>query len=74
LLDPRTGHPVERIAGASVIAPTAMDADALATAFSVLPEAESLALADSLAGVACLLVSRDGTVHRSRGWAQIEIG
>src|SRR5205823_6352662 len=36
LLDPRTGWPAEGIASASVIAPTAAEADALATAFFVL--------------------------------------
>jgi len=36
LLDPRTGWPAEAVAGASAVAPTAAEADALATAFFVL--------------------------------------
>jgi thiamine biosynthesis lipoprotein len=36
LLDPRTGWPAEGIASATAIAPTAAEADALATAFFVL--------------------------------------
>jgi thiamine biosynthesis lipoprotein len=36
ILDPRTGWPAEGIASASVIAPTAAQADALATAFFIL--------------------------------------
>jgi thiamine biosynthesis lipoprotein len=36
LLDPRTGWPAEGIASATVLAPTAAEADALATAFFVL--------------------------------------
>jgi thiamine biosynthesis lipoprotein len=36
ILDPRTGWPAETVASASVIAPTAAEADALATAFFVL--------------------------------------
>ena len=36
ILDPRTGWPVEEMALTSVIAPTAAEADALATAFYVL--------------------------------------
>jgi FAD:protein FMN transferase len=36
LLDPRTGRPAEGIASASALAPTAAEADALATAFYVL--------------------------------------
>jgi thiamine biosynthesis lipoprotein ApbE len=74
LLDPRTGRPVEGVASASVAAGAAMEADALATAFSVLPPEESLALADGLPDVACLLVLKDGTVRRSRRWAELEIG
>ena len=74
LLDPRTGRPVEQIASASVVATAAMEADALATAFSVLAPEESLALADGLPDVAGLLVLKDGTIRRSRRWAELELG
>jgi thiamine biosynthesis lipoprotein len=36
ILDPRTGWPAETLASASVVAPTAAEADALATAFYIL--------------------------------------
>ena len=36
LLDPRTGRPAEGVEQASVVAPTAAEADALSTAFFVL--------------------------------------
>ena len=36
ILDPRTGWPAESLASASVLAPTAAEADALATAFFIL--------------------------------------
>src|SRR5262249_41369548 len=36
LLDPRTGWPAEGMASASALAPTAAEADALATAFFIL--------------------------------------
>jgi len=36
LLDPRTGRPAEGVASATAIAPTAAEADALATAFYIL--------------------------------------
>jgi FAD:protein FMN transferase len=39
ILDPRTGWPAEQLASATAIAPTAAQADALATAFFVLGEA-----------------------------------
>jgi thiamine biosynthesis lipoprotein len=36
IIDPRTGWPAESMASASVLAPTAAEADALATAFFIL--------------------------------------
>jgi thiamine biosynthesis lipoprotein ApbE len=68
LIDPRTGQPVDHVPSATVIAPHAADADALATACSVLSVTESLALVDSLADTACLLLDADGRRHRSRNW------
>jgi len=68
LLDPRTGYPVDQVVGATVLATTCADADVLATAFSVLSPAESLALSAQLPGVACLLVSQDGQRQRSAGF------
>jgi FAD:protein FMN transferase len=68
IIDPRTGEPADEVVSASVIAPTAADADALATAFSVLRSEESIEMADSLPGVSCLIVTIDRRVHTSRGW------
>jgi thiamine biosynthesis lipoprotein ApbE len=68
IIDPRSGKPVDHIASASVIAADATTADALATIFNVLQPAESLAMADSLPGVSCLIVSREGAIFRSKGW------
>lgn len=62
LIDPRCGCSVEHILSASVIAPTTATADVLATAFSVLEPRQSLAIADSMSGVGCLLIQPDG--HR----------
>ncbi|MCY2964438.1 MAG: DUF2271 domain-containing protein [Planctomycetota bacterium] len=73
ILDPRTGWPVDQVVSATVVAPTAMDADALATAFSVLTPGDSLKLARTLDGVECLLIDRDGNRFTSAGWAQIEL-
>lgn len=67
LFDPRTALPVDSIVSASVIADTAMDADALATAMSVLTPAESLKLADT-AQVACLVIDRQGRQFVSERW------
>lgn len=72
IIDPRSGRPVESIVIASVIADRSADADALATIFNVLPIAESLKMADSLPGVACLLVEPNGRVTRSARWSGFE--
>jgi thiamine biosynthesis lipoprotein ApbE len=72
IFDPTTGRPVSQMVQASVIAPSAEQADALATAFSVMPVSKSLALAESLPGVACLLASADGEVTKSRNWSRFE--
>ena len=68
LVDPRTGHPADGVLSASVLAPDCTTADALSTAFSVLAPAESVALADTLPGVGCLLVEADGAVTTNAYW------
>jgi thiamine biosynthesis lipoprotein len=68
IVDPRTGQPAERIASASVLAPDCATADALSTAFSVMPPLACVALADSLGDVGCLLVEHDGTVTTNALW------
>lgn len=60
ILDPRTGWPVQRVAGATVVAPDAAVADVLATIATVATSEETLALA-AAAGAACLLVHPDGS-------------
>lgn len=68
ILDPRTGQPAGQIASVSVIARDCATADALSTAFSVMTPLESIALADSLPGVGCLIVERDHTITTNALW------
>ena len=58
VLDPRSGEPVDGVVSATVVAATATEADALATACVVLGSGEAMALLGSLPGVEGLLVSR----------------
>ena len=67
-ISPLTGARLNHIAYATAIADSAADADALATAFSVLPPRESLALADSLPNVAARIVTKDGETFTSERW------
>ena len=60
ILDPRTGWPVAPGISATVLAPQAMWADALATAVVVLGVAEGLALLESLPGTEGVVVGPRG--------------
>lgn len=68
LIDPRTGTRIDHVASASVIAPDCAIADILSTAFSVLEPEESLALAESIDGVGCLIVGSDGEMVSNGEW------
>ncbi|APW62504.1 DUF2271 domain-containing protein [Paludisphaera borealis] len=72
IFDPRTGQPVEAVAGATVVAPRSADADALATICNVLTPDESLGLVDATADAACLIVLADGRTVRSARWTRYE--
>jgi thiamine biosynthesis lipoprotein ApbE len=73
IVDPRTGHTAEGIVGATVIAPSAVDAGALATAFCVLSPAESKKLAASVHGSEYMLVASGGARYVSAGWNSLQI-
>lgn len=61
IIDPRTGEPIGHdLASVTVIAPTAMQADALSTALMVLGPDAGLALAEK-GNMAALFIVRDGT-------------
>lgn len=68
LLVPATGEsPTDRLS-VTVKAPTGMQADALATALSVMPQDDALRLIDSLPDCACLLVNTGGRIVASANW------
>jgi thiamine biosynthesis lipoprotein len=62
ILDPRTGWPAEQVLSATVIAPTAEQADALSTAFYVLGLDAARTFCESHADISALLVSQAGAV------------
>jgi thiamine biosynthesis lipoprotein len=59
ILDPRTGWPAEGILSASVLAPTAAAADALATAFYILGVEKTRAYCETHADISALLIAQD---------------
>ena len=64
VLDPRTGLPIRGVKSATVIAPDAMTADALATAILVAGQEEADRLAHQ-EGIGFVIVGKDGEVSSS---------
>ncbi len=59
IIDPRTGYPIDHaLASVTVIAPTCMEADALATALFVMGSAEGLAWVERQPGVEAFFIDR----------------
>ena len=68
VLDPRTGRPgTSQVVSATVLHPSAMLADAYATALMVLGEDEGMALAEEL-GLAVYLIMRSEAPGATRPW------
>lgn len=71
VIDPRSARPIEHVASASVIAPDAATADAIATVVGVLDPDASMAWVrglDAAEHVACCLVLADGTIVADDQW------
>jgi len=75
-IDPRSGYPVDHgLASVSILAPTCLEADALATACMVLGPEEALALIERLDGTEIFLLVRDGDQFlekKSSGFPDVE--
>ncbi len=71
IIDPRTGMPVDGVISATVVAPTATDAGALATAFNVLSLTESKALAETVSDAEYLIITSSGKRLESKGWKKL---
>jgi thiamine biosynthesis lipoprotein len=75
ILDPRTGRPAEKLPSVTVIAPKTIDADALATAISVMGPEDGIKLVESLPEIEAFLIA--GTpdnpkFYRSSGFSKYE--
>jgi len=68
IVDPRTGARPSHIASATVAAPKATDAGALATAFTILSVEESRALAAKVPGVEFMLAGKGGGIISTPGF------
>jgi len=68
IVNPKTGHSPVLNASASVIAPTTMEADVLATSLVVMNPTDGLRLIDSLHQCEALVISSTNQIKRSVGW------
>lgn len=68
LIDPRSGHAVSHHASVSVLAPTAVQADAMSTAISVLSTADAVRWVQSFPDTGCLIVTADGQCVTAGQW------
>ncbi|MEN8242393.1 MAG: FAD:protein FMN transferase [Chloroflexota bacterium] len=68
ILDSQTGYSPLEVASATVVAPTCLQADALATAVTVLGISAGLEKINRLPNADALLVTKDLTEYRSRGF------
>ncbi len=68
ILDPRTGWSPGHARSVTVLAPSCLEADALATAALVLGPGAGTAFLEARPGVEGLLLARDGTEHATRGF------
>lgn len=73
VIDPRTGHPVQTVPSASVIAADATTADVVATIIGITSPEAGLAFAASLPDIGCCIVGADATVWRNDVWRAHEV-
>lgn len=71
IFDPATGHSPLELSSTSVLAPTALQADGLSTAFMVLGAERSLALAATMPGVDAVLIGKNGQIFRTPGLPEL---
>lgn len=72
IIDPQTGLPAGRSVAVTVLAPTVMEADAMATGLFVIGPGEGTALVESLPGVEALFIGSGMEVSRSPGFPRYE--
>ncbi len=68
IVSSKSGRSPVLSASASVVAPSAMAADALATSVFVLDPRQGVALIDSMPGCECLIIDNEGIQLKSAGW------
>lgn len=67
IIDTKKGEGADKLSSVTIIAETATDADALATAVSVMGAEKGMALIEKKEGVEAILISAEGKVENSSG-------
>ena len=73
IVDPRTGLSPQLSTSVSVTASSTMEADALSTSIFVMNPVNGTRLINSLPHSECLVIEKDGTQLKSRGWKSAAI-
>ncbi len=68
MINSKTGHSPQLSSSVTVIAPTVMDADALATSVFVMEPAAGVQFINNQPDCECFVISKDGVNTRSKGW------
>jgi len=68
IVDPRTGYSATELISVTIIAPTALECDALATSVFVLGPEEGMELIESSDGVDGLIITKDKEIFKSSGF------
>lgn len=68
IVDAKTGHSPQLAKSVTVIAPTVMDADALATSIFVMEPHAGLGFIETQPGTECFVIGQDNKISRSSGW------
>jgi len=68
IVNGHTGHSPQLSTSVTVMAPSVMDADALATAVFVMEPAAGAGFVNSQPDTECFIIDRQGQVSRSSGW------
>ena len=72
IANPKTGLSPVLNSSASVIAPAAAEADALATGLMVMDPNDGINFIDSMPDREALIISREGRMKRSKGWESLK--
>jgi thiamine biosynthesis lipoprotein len=73
IVNPKTGRSPVEVTSSTIKATTCMEADALATALCIMPPAQGIEFVNGLSGCDSLVIGKDGTLWKSKGWKSAAI-